>query len=131
MAAEPEKKWMVDTNDRYSTIVATVISLATGSLLLPALFLREFLGVQKEKALVPYLNCWAYAGWGSLGISIFLGLVYSWLSVKWVKNAWGQPTVLSENILERLMDLSFALMMLLFLAGVGLSVWFFITAHVD
>jgi len=130
MAAEPEKEWMIDTNDRYSKIVATVISLGTGSLLLPALFLREFLGVPKEKALAPFLNCWAYAGWGSLGVSIFLGLVYSWLSVKWIKRAWGQPTVLSERILEGAMDWSFVLMLLLFLVGVGSSVWFFVTFHI-
>jgi hypothetical protein len=128
MATEPEK-WMVDTNDRYSKIIATVTSLATGSLLLPALFLREFLGVPKEQALVPFLNCWAYAGWGSLGLSISFGLLYSWLSVKWIKSAWGQPTVLSQNILEQLMNWSFALVLLLFLAGVSLSVRFFITAR--
>ena len=54
--AEPVK-WKIDTNDRYSKIVVTVISLATGSLVLPTLFLREFLGVPKEKALVSQPLC--------------------------------------------------------------------------
>lgn len=123
-------QWRIETNDRYSKIVEKVISLATGSLVLPAFFLREFLGVPKEKALVPFLNCWAYFGWGSLGISILLGLVYSWLSVKWVKRAFGQPTVLPEWFLEFAMDWSFGLMLLLFLVGIIVTVVFFVTVHV-
>lgn len=126
----PTKPWMVETNDRYSKIVATVISLATGSLVLPVLFLREFLGVPKEKALAPFLNGWALIGWGSLGISILFGLVYSWLSVKWVKSAWGQATRLSESALEALMDWTFVLMLVLFLTGVIATVIFFVTFHV-
>src|SRR5579863_9621600 len=110
MPAEPEQ-WRIDTNDRYSQVVATVLSLATGSLLLPVLFLREFLGTPKEKPLAPYLNKCAYISWGALGLSILFGLLYSWLSVKWVKRAWGQPTMLSEQTLERGMDWSFVLML--------------------
>jgi hypothetical protein len=102
----PVKQWMVETNERYSSVVATVISLATGSLVLPVFFLREFLGVPKEKALLPFLNVWAYLGWGCLGGSILLGVIYSWLSVKWVKSAWGEKTCLSEGNLECFMDVS-------------------------
>lgn len=127
---EPQKPWMVQTNDRYSKIVTTVLSLSTGSLVLPSLFLREFLGVPKEKALAPYLNTWAYIGWGCLGVSILFGLAYSWLSVKWVKSAWGQATWLSEDTLEFLMDCSFVLMLILFLTGIAATVGFFITFHV-
>jgi len=124
--ATPLQPWKISTNDRYNKIVARVISVATGSLLLPALFLREFLAVPKQTPLAPYLNCWAYIAWFSLAISIALGLVYSWLSVKWVKGAWGQPTV-SEKTLEPWMDVSYVLMMVLFLAGVGSIVKFFVT----
>src|SRR5229473_4730907 len=116
--AKPLQPWKISTNDRYNKIVTRVISLATGSLLLPALFLREFLAVPKQTQLAPYLNCWAYIGWGSLGVSIALGLIYSWLSVKWVKGAWGEETI-SEKTLEPCMDLSYVLMMVLFLAGVA------------
>ncbi len=88
-------------------------------------FFREFLGVPKEKALVPLLTCAAYPAWLCLGLSVVFGLLYSWLSVKWIKQAWGQPTLLSERSLERMMDWSFVLMIVLFLVGVGASVWFF------
>lgn len=127
--AEPEK-WRIETNDRYSKIVAALISLSTASLVLPVLFLREFLGIPKEKALAPYLNGWAYLGWGSLGLSILLGLAYSWFSVKWVKLAWHQKIILSEDTLEIIMDVSFVFMLLFFLAGLVSSVWFFAVFHV-
>jgi len=120
---------MVETNDRYSKIVATITSLATASLVLPVIFLRQFLGVPYEKALAPLLNCWAYLGWGLLAPSILLGLVYSWLSVKWVKRAWGQDTSFSERGLECMMDWSFVLMWLFFLVGVAATVGFFVKVH--
>jgi hypothetical protein len=130
MPEEPQKKWIIETNDRYSKIVTTVISLATGSLVLPALFLREYLGVEKGKPLAPLLNSWAYRGWLCLGLSILCGLLYSWLSVKWVKYAWGQPIVLNAGFLEAVMDVSFAVMLVSFFAGVAASVWFFLSFHV-
>jgi len=125
---EPEK-WRVETNDRYSKIVASVIHLATGSLVLPALFLREFLGAPKETALLPFLNCWVYAAWSCFTVSIFLGLAYAWLSVKWIKLAWGQKIVLSERRLECLLDTTFFLMAVLFLAGIVSLLCFFVTFH--
>jgi hypothetical protein len=127
--AQPEQ-WKIETNDRNSKIVATVTSLATGSLVLPAFFLREFYAIPQGTAIVPSLNCWAYLGWSFLAFSIFLGLTYSWLSVKWVKFAWGQRTYLSERTLDCLMDWSFGLMLLFFLAGILSSVWFSLTFHI-
>ena len=126
---EPEK-WRIETNDRYSKIVTSVISLATGSLVLPALFLRAFLGVPRETTLLPFLNWWVYAAWICFTASILLGLAYAWLSVKWIKLAWGQKIVLSERRLECLLDTSFLGMAVLFLAGIGSLIRFFVTFHV-
>jgi hypothetical protein len=120
MAAEPVEKWRIETNDRYNKIVTSVISLATGSLVLPALFLREFLGIPKEKALTPFLNYGVYLAWICLGLSILSGLIFSWLSVKWVKLAWGKKILVSERFLERVLDVSFLAMWLLFPVGVVL-----------
>ncbi len=125
---EPEK-WRIETNDRYSKIVTSVVSLATGSLVLPALFLREFLGVPKETALLQFLSWWVYAAWICFAVSILLGLGHAWLSVKWVKLAWGQKIVLSERRLECLLDTSFVGMAVLFLAGIGSLIRFFVTFH--
>ena len=35
MAAEPTEKWRIETNDRYNKVVTSIISLATGTLVLP------------------------------------------------------------------------------------------------
>ncbi|MGA3016015.1 MAG: hypothetical protein ABSF62_02770 [Bryobacteraceae bacterium] len=125
---EPEK-WRIETNDRNSKLVASVMSVATGSLVLPVLFLRDFLGIPREKALLQFLNCWVYAAWICFAVSIFLGLAYTWLSVKWIKLAWGQKIVLSEGRLECLLDTSFVGMAVLFLAGIGSLIRFFVTFH--
>ncbi len=130
MPDEPVHKWRIETNDRYNKIVSSVISLATAALIVPALLLREFLGVPKEKALVPFLTCAAYTAWVCLLLSILLGLFYSWVSVKWVKFAWGQTISVSERVLECALNVLFVLMGLLFLVGVAATVWFFVTLHV-
>jgi hypothetical protein len=129
MADEPIHKWKLETADRYNKIVGSVISLATGALVLPVLFLRQFLGVPTDKALAPFLTCWAYASWICFGCAVLFGLLYSWLSVKWVKLAWGQEIELSERCLERVLDALFVVMMLSFLLGIAASVWFFVSAH--
>ena len=131
VTTEPTDKWRIDTNDRYSKIVSSVVALATGALVLPALFLREFLGVPKETALLPFLNCWVYVSWLCLGASVLLGLFYSWLSVKWVKLAWGfQIKHFPESRLNRSLDVLFAGMVMCFLAGIASLIWFFVTVHV-
>lgn len=128
---EPTDKWRVETNDRYAKIVSSVTSLATGALVLPTLFLREFLGVPKETALLPSINWLAYVAWGGLSLSIILGLGYSWLSVKWVKFAWGiQIKHFPEARLNSWLDFLFVGMVLCFLAGILFLVFFFVTSHV-
>ena len=127
MADEPVHRWRIETNDRYSKIVNSVISLATGALVLPAMFLRQFLGLQKEKALTPFLTPAAYTSWICLGLSIFFGLAYSWFSVKWIKLAWGQKISVSACSLEWILDVFFLLMLVFFLVGIGANVWFFVT----
>ena len=127
MGAEPVDKWRIETNDRYINIVTSIMSLDTAALILPALFLREFLAVPKETPLMPLLNYVTFIAWGSFGTSILLGLTYSWLSVKWVKLAWGERIWLTENCLEFLLDLTFVAIALTFILGIVASVWFFAT----
>jgi hypothetical protein len=126
---KPKDEWRIETNDRYSRVVSSIISLSTGTLLLPVLFFRNLLGVANEKPILPLLDGRAYAAWVSLGVSILLGLVHSWLSAKWVKLAWGQAIWFSEGTLEFLLDASFVGMAGGFVCGIGLLVWFFSTFH--
>jgi hypothetical protein len=50
---QPEH-WRIATNNRYNKIVASVFSLATGSLVLPVLFLRIFLAFSKASPCCPF-----------------------------------------------------------------------------
>jgi len=120
---QPQEKWKIEVNDRYQKVIGSVVALATASLVLPALFLREFLGVPKETALMPLLNPRVYLSWGLLFTSVILGIVFYYLSAKWVKSAWGQPVALSASI-ERLLDISFGLSVACFVMGIGALLWF-------
>ena len=119
--------WRIETNDQYNRIVRVVGFLSIGVFILSILFLRDFLGIPYEQTLASLLNSVMYTAWGCLACSFLLGLIYSWLSVKWIKLAWGQKIELSEHCLEQLMDVSFVVMGMLFLAGTALSVYFFTT----
>lgn len=130
MADQPADKWRIETNDRYNKIVSSVISLATGALVLPAVFLRQFLGIPAEKALAQFLTGAVYTSWGLLGCSVIFGLTYSWVSIKWVKVALGEKVLIPEHFLECVLDMLFGLMALCFLGGIGAGVWFFWTVRV-
>ncbi len=47
----PEKEWKLEVNARYQKVVDTILSLSIGSLVLPTVFLREFLGITKDEGL--------------------------------------------------------------------------------
>lgn len=126
---QPTERWRIEVNDRYSKVVTSVISLATGALVLPVLILRDLLGI-KAQTLLPLLTWAAYVAWGCLGFTILLGLIYFWLSAKWVKLALGQPISLSAAVLESVLDITYVLMMFLFLVGIAATVWFLFATHV-
>jgi len=102
------------------------LSLATGALALPILFIRQFLGVPEGKPIRAFLTSSAWLGWFCLGLTILLGLAYSWVSIKWVKSAFDEPTSLSPLWLECCADVLFVLMMIAFLVGVGAMAWFLV-----
>lgn len=124
---QPRDRWKIEVNDRYQKVVGAVLALATGSLVLPALFLREILGVPRDRALVTYLDRYVYLSWGLLCASILLCIVFYYFSAKWVKSAWAQPTILSSNCIERLLDWSFWFSVAGFILGVLSFLWFIVS----
>jgi hypothetical protein len=122
-AIQPEQ-WRIETNKRYSEIVSSVTTLATGSLVIPIALIRQIVGVKEGEAIGPKLSWHVYVSWITLGLSVLLGLSYSWLSAKWIKAACGQKTALGVTWLERLMDWLFVLMLLSFVVGIVLLVRF-------
>lgn len=131
MSNEPIHPWRIDTNDRYRETVTTVMGLSTASLLLPVFLARNLLGVPEATPLNNVFSSAAYWSWGLFGVSILSGILFCFFSAKWVRTAWGKPVSVlrnevSENCIEVALEWFFWLTMLPFLAGLVLSIVFFV-----
>lgn len=132
MNDSPKYPWRLATNERYREVIRLIIGLATASLLLPVFFFREFLHIKKETALVDVFSCSVYWSWGMLGGSILCGIIFHFLSAKWVRLAWGQPVTVfgigaGENAIELGLHIFFWLTAASFIVGTGLIIDFVIT----
>jgi hypothetical protein len=132
MPSEPKYPWRLDTNDRYRETVTTIMGLSTAALLLPVFLAREFLGIKVDVALKNVFTCAVYWSWGLLGFSIFSGVVFCFLSAKWARLAWGEPVGVfgidaSDLFIEWALMVFFWSTALGFLAGLGLTVQFFVS----
>ena len=123
-----DERWRLDVNERYQRAVSTVVTLATLVLGGPFLFLKT---LPTGKSLLDVLG---RTVWGevSLGISICCAVIYFFFSAKWVKLALvGQADFfwirLGKGFVEFVLDSSYFLMMLSFLAGVFFIVQFMTT----
>ena len=131
MQSKPKYPWRLDTNERYREVARTIMGLATASLFLPVFLAREFLGVMTGTSLAiePGISVFCLA-WSLFGLSIFSGIVFHYLSTKWVRIAWAKDfTVLgckaSENFVERSMEVFFWATALAFMVGlIGVLVFF-------
>ena len=128
---KPTHPWRVATNDRYREVVRMLIGLSTASLLLPVFLAREFLGISQETPLRTVIAPTAYWSWGSLVIAVFSGVMFHYLSAKWVRLAWGQDASilffkLSDTAAEKALEWSFWVTVAGFFAGIGLTVCFFL-----
>ncbi len=110
-------QWKIDVNDRFQRLVDLLIGLSTAGLVLPALFLKDYLGIPEANPLLIYLDRNAYLSVGAFLLTILFGIVYHYTSTKWVKCAWGQPTFLSSKTLERALDGTFWLMAVSFVSA--------------
>ena len=114
-----DQDWKSLANAEYQKVVASVAALSTAALVLPLFFLRDLVGIGEGKPLLPHLSCAVYASWVLLGAAIFFGVLFQYISAKWLKNAHGGNTVLSARALERWLDWSFWLSVISFLVGLG------------
>ncbi|MEQ1845957.1 MAG: hypothetical protein ABL983_10345 [Nitrospira sp.] len=126
------EKWKLDVNDRYQKAVGIVISLSTGSLAIPILFLKDLVVPSREKTIVALLDGFVYWGWALLSTSILSGILYCFFSAKWAKRAWkkdadilGLPV--GDARIERLLDRTYFLMMFGFVVGLACMVKFVAT----
>jgi hypothetical protein len=124
-----EVEWKAQANAEYQKALALIIGLATGSLVLPIFFLREFAGVPQDKPLLPVLNAWVFGSWILLVLCILLGVIFHYVSAKWLKLAHGGPVRVSEVCLERILDWTFWLSVASFFLG-GAALVAFLVSYV-
>lgn len=114
---------MIEVNARYVRLIDLLMGLATGSLVLPPLFLRTFLGVTNEPVAI-FLDTYSLLSMGSFATTIGLSLAYHFVSAKWIKNAWGQHTILNLEQLQTLLTLLISGVVLSFALGIAFFVQF-------
>ena len=127
-----QNQWKLDVNDRYGRGVGIVISLASASLVLPLLFLKDVAKISDTLSFSNSLSFWAYFGWVLLSMSVLSGIAYYFCSAKWVKLAWGKEadifgTKVTELTVEKLLDGSYFLMMTGFVLGLASMITYIVT----
>lgn len=130
--ADCPNQWKLDVNDRYERAVGVVTSLSSASLVLPIFFLKDIAEIDSVQSFSGSLNCWAYSGWVLLSLSVLSGIIYYFVSAKWVKLAWNQSTDIfgypvNEEFIENLLDRSYFVMMTGFFLGLGTMIKYMVT----
>jgi hypothetical protein len=75
---EKEKGWRLAANTQYQEAMKIVVNLATASLVLPTVLIKNF---QPEG----HLNNWAYRSWMLFFLSILFCMLFFYASAKYVK----------------------------------------------
>jgi len=127
-----EQQWKLMTNTEYQKVVAIIMNLATASLVLPIVFVKDFLAAPDHKAPAQILTPWAFWGWGLLAGSLFFGCVFRYASAKLVKalyGGYGDTKTWHERFFETLRDISVYCLVPVFLFGLGCLVLFLMTLY--
>jgi hypothetical protein len=94
----PQNAWKLVVNANYQDVMKTLMSLTTASLVLPFLFIGNFLGVPDSKRLADSLPYSAYWFWGFLFFSLLCDMGFFWASAKFIKVVSGGNSRDSFNL---------------------------------
>jgi hypothetical protein len=123
-----ENAWQLRANSTYQDVMKTFMNLVTASLVLPLLFIRNFLRVREDEPIAHYLSLSAYFSWAMLFLSLVCCMVFFWASAKYVKVVSGgdEGSWIPESF-EGLRDWSSWEAVLLFLVGLLALGFFFVS----
>jgi hypothetical protein len=129
MGSPTAERWKLDVNERYQKAVGTVITLSTAALGSPIVFLKD---IHAKRSILDVLTFSAYMGGILLAISIVCAVVYYFFSAKWVKLALVNQAdffwiPIGKDFVESILDVTYFLMMIGFLAGVYFMLQFMAT----
>jgi hypothetical protein len=128
-----EQQCTLAANAEYQKIVPIIMNLATLSLALPIVFIKEFEAPPNPKASVHGLWPWAFVAWGFLAFSLTCGCLFHFASAKLVKAIYGgydkgkTPSKVWEYRWEKLRDQSGGWLVPFFLSGQGFLLVFLVS----
>jgi hypothetical protein len=128
-----EQQCTLAANAEYQKIVPIIMNLATLSLALPIVFIKELEAPPNSKTSVHGLWPWAFVGWAFLGLALVCGCVFHFASAKLVKAIYGgyengkTPSKIMEDRFERLRDRSGEWLVPFFLLGLVFTAVFLVT----
>lgn len=118
-------EWKLKVNAQYQEAIKLLANLVTASLILPIVFVKNFVGVKDSESIAGHLNARAYWGWGFLFASVVCGGVFYWASAKYVKLVCGGKESWSEDTYEIIRDASIFGMVVSFVVGLAVLLsWF-------
>jgi len=133
-----EKEWRLKTNSQYTEMMKVVMNLATASLVLPVVFVRNFVALKDGQPTAQSFHWTVYCSWASLLLSLLFGLIFGWASAQYVKVVSGgeevsflakrflhKKIVLSLDWFEGWRDTSGTVTVVCFLVGVVFALLFF------
>jgi hypothetical protein len=123
----PKDEWKLKVNAQYQEAIKILANLVTASLVLPILFVKNFIGLKDNQSVAPYLHFQAYGSWILLFLSLVCGMAFFWSSAKYVKVVSGGEESFSEATFEGIRDSSILGMVLNFLMGLVFLFWFFLS----
>lgn len=121
------QEWKSKANAEYQKVIGSIISLSTATLVLPTLFLKDFIGLAAGESLRSELTWSVIVAWALLLIAIACCLVYYYASAKWLKQAYGGSVKWSEHTIERCLDITFWAAGLTFIGGLLFLLVFMVT----
>ena len=124
---QQNREWKSKANSEYQKVIASIISLSTATLILPTLFLKDFIGLSAGASLRSSLSCSVFVAWALLFIAIACCLVYYYASAKWLKQAYGGSVKWSEQAIETCLDITFWAAGGAFILGLLLLLVFIVT----
>ena len=127
MESKQDREWRSKAVAEYQKITASLISLSSTALVLPTLFLKDFVGLKAGDSLRNAVSCSVIIAWCFFFITIFCCLIYYYASAKWLKQAYGGTLKVSESCVEHWLDFSFWVAGITFIMGLILLLNFMVT----
>lgn len=138
--------WVKDMNAQYQKVMSSIITLATSALILPIIFIRDFLNIPLDESVfsgileIGITACmFVVISWLSWLFSIVFAILYFYFSAFRLKNAWismgdaqSEPNKLIANKkIQNCLTLTFRISVISFGVGVISFFMYAVVAYIN